>query len=331
MDLILQLNKILQLYKIGAECTNCQEFARCRVYDLQLHSGYRIKQLEKYLNEIALALQLPSIPLLQVIPEQGIIRLEFRLPNKATLNLFDFALQTTCIEGNLPCLLGETYRGDPVWLELASAPHMLIGGTTGSGKSTLLHTIIANLIPQNVVLHLMDTKNIEFAPYHQGFRNIRVSLNYDQCLASLKNMLVEMEQRYQLNCSLDDLPYHIVIIDEFADIMMQDTNHIFQDTLCKLAQKSRAAKIHIILATQRPSVDVLNGTIKANFPARLACRVNSSINSKIILDQKGAEVLQGKGDAILKTNDCQRFQAAYTTSQEICDYYQMNQLNMKIM
>jgi S-DNA-T family DNA segregation ATPase FtsK/SpoIIIE len=206
---------------------------------------------------------------------------------------------------------------------MAQAPHMLVGGTTGSGKSTVLHTMIANLIPHNCILHLMDTKNVEFAPYDCGFKNIKVFREYNQCLEQLKALTQEMEWRYN-NLSVKDLPYHVLIIDEFADIIIQDETKEFQTTLCKLAQKSRAAKIHIILATQRPSANIINGSIKANFPTRLSCKVASALESKIVLDGKGAEKLNGHGDALIKSNDCMRFQVAYTTPQEICEYYQIS-------
>lgn len=326
MDKIVQLNNIFQLYNIGASCLNCKEYARLRTYDIKLKPNCRVKHLEQYLNEISIALQTPSLPTLRVLTEQGIVRLEYLLPNTSALNLFDLALQTTAIEAQMPCLLGETYYGAPAWLDMAQAPHMLVGGTTGSGKSTLLHTMVANFIPQNVMLHLMDTKQVEFMPYRQGFKNIAVSLEYDQCLDTLNQLENEMEQRYRASNKQHDVS-HLIIIDEYADIVMRDENKAFQTTLCKLAQKSRAAGIHIVLATQRPSANIINGSIKANFPTRLSCKVASSMESRIILDNKGAEQLGGKGDAILKTNDCMRFQAAYTTPEEVCAYYQVNTLN----
>ena len=323
MDKVAQLNDIFQLYNIGASCLNCKEFARLRTYDIRLKPNCRVKYLEQFLNEISIALKTPSLPTLRVLTEQGIVRLEYLLPNHSNLNLFDLALQTTMIEAKLPCLLGETYYGEPAWLDMAQAPHMLIGGTTGSGKSTLLHTMVANFIPQDVMLHLMDTKQVEFMPYRQGFKNINVTSEYNQCLDALKQLEEEMEQRYRAH-NKHSKTSHVVIIDEYADIVMRDDNKTFQTTLCKLAQKSRAASIHIVLATQRPSANIINGSIKANFPARLSCKTASSMESRIILDNKGAEQLNGKGDAILKTNDCMRFQAAYTTPEEVCAYYQVN-------
>lgn len=323
MDKVVQLNNIFQLYNIEASCLNCKEYVRLRTYDIRLKPHCRVKHLEQYLNEISIALKTPSLPTLRVLTEQGIVRLEYLLPNHSNLNLFDLALQTTIIDAKLPCLLGETYYGAPAWLDMSQAPHMLIGGTTGSGKSTLLHTMVANFIPQDVILHLMDTKQVEFMPYRQGFKNIDVTLEYNQCLDALKQLEDEMEQRYRAQNKQSNTS-HVVIIDEYADIVMRDDNKTFQTTLCKLAQKSRAANIHIVLATQRPSANIINGSIKANFPTRLSCKTASSMESRIILDNKGAEQLNGKGDAILKTNDCMRFQAAYTTPEEVCAYYQVN-------
>lgn len=319
-----QLNNIFKLFKIDAECIHVNQFKRATTYDIQLKPGCRVKNIEKYLNEISIALKTSSKPTLQIIADQGIVRMECISPTNHKVNLFDLGTNILWPSGKLPCLLGETYMGEPLWMDLAEMPHLLVAGTTNSGKSTLLHTLIANLLTQNVSLHLMDPKNIEFFKYSNGIKNIQVAFEYEQCLDMLTELCVEMETRYQgirSTASNYHLPYHVLIIDEFADLIMQDFDHAFQTALCKLAQKSRSAGIHIVLATQRPSATIINGAIKANFPARISCKVASGIDSRIILDTNGAEKLCGNGDAILKVNDYQRFQAAFTTPDEVCMYF----------
>jgi S-DNA-T family DNA segregation ATPase FtsK/SpoIIIE len=214
-------------------------------------------------------------------------------------------------------------------MDLAQNPHMLIAGTTGSGKSTLVHTIIANIFNyNNVKLILSDPKNIEFSEYDSKIKhsNLEVVYTYDETVAMLDDLLELMESRYRdIRAGLDPKSLHSVvfIIDEFADLIMQDSDGSFYNKLCRLAQKCRSSKIHLIISTQRPSVNIIDGTIKANFPSRIACRVASHIDSKVILDTIGAENLLGKGDALLKDNfrNLERFQVAYTSPQEVCSYF----------
>ncbi len=212
-------------------------------------------------------------------------------------------------------------------MDLAQNPHLLISGTTGSGKSTLMHNIIANLLNYNAVdLYLVDPKQIEFVDYKNKFKKIVVRNTYDEAVELLSNALDTMEYRYCMmrkGLSADTMTPIVIMIDEFADLIMQDKGETFYTVLCRLAQKCRAAKIHLILATQRPSVNIINGTIKANFPARIACRVASHVDSKVILDASGAENLLGKGDALVRDNDrfLERFQVAYTDAKEVCSVF----------
>ena len=158
--------------------------------------------------------------------------------------------------------------------------------------------------------------------------NVKTYHDYNSCVQMISTLLELMEGRYHAMASGKSLLFRpqLVIIDEFADLIMQDHNHILYNNLCKLAQKCRAAKIHIILSTQRPSVNIINGEIKANFPARIACKVSSYVDSKIILDTSGAENLLGKGDALIKDSyrTCERFQVANITPSEIINHFASN-------
>jgi DNA segregation ATPase FtsK/SpoIIIE-like protein len=173
---------------------------------------------------------------------------------------------------------------------------------------------------------MIDTKIIEFLPYHHMERTV-LAQNFACGKVMLEGLISAMELRYDLlrkGWRVEDMPYVLFVIDEFADLIMQDTTKTFHTKLCQLSQKCRAAKICIVLATQRPSASIINGNIKANFPARISCRVASNVDSKVVLDVGGAENLWGKGDALLNdgTRHLERFQIAYTDAQEVSSLYE---------
>lgn len=317
MDEVEKFNKILFSLKIKAECIDFNKINNYFYYDIKLYPCTTVKSIERFSEEISLLLKSYTKPNFKVLHEEGIIRLEFVNPRKNILKLFDFNIK---LNNQLNCLLGQTIEGYNLWMNIEQNPHLLIAGTTGSGKSTLLHNIIANiLINSNASLFLVDPKSIEFSYYSNI---IRVYYTYNECVKMLDYIIDIMEDRYKLirkegfNLSLKPI---IIIIDEFANLILQDKDNLFHDKLCLLAQKSRAARIYLIISTQRPSSTTVSGSIKANFPARIACKVASKIDSRIILDTNGAENLLGNGDALLKDNfrNLQRFQIAYITPQEI--------------
>ena len=319
-------NKILSAFNLNATCVNFQRNDDYFSYDLKLNIKTKIKDIQKYSDEISLILKSSNKPSIKVLHQEGIVRLEFANTNKKTLNLFDYFTNDNIPNGELMCLLGKSLDGTKTWMDLSQNPHMIISGTTGSGKSTLLHNIIANLFNYNKVkLFLVDPKHVEFVEYDNKINNdINVSYTYNETLFILDHLLETMECRYSLlRDNKYDFPYIVLIIDEFADLIIQDNNNEFHKKLCRLAQKCRAAKIHIILSTQRPTANIINGTIKANFPTRVACRVASHVDSKVILDAVGAENLLGKGDAYIRDNTrfMERFQIAYTNPHEVCSYF----------
>jgi DNA segregation ATPase FtsK/SpoIIIE, S-DNA-T family len=327
MDTIQEFDAILRSFNIKASCSNYCQAANYFYFDLKLNPNGKVKDIQKYSDEISLALKTPCKPSIKVLHQEGVVRLEFAMPRKNRLNLFDYFDNNNLPKGEINCLLGQSVDGRRVWMDLAQNPHMLIAGTTGSGKSILLHNLVANLINYNQVdLFLVDPKRIEFSDYEKKIKSIHVVYTYDEALGVITNLISVMEDRYEKIRSGQDsksMRPMVLIIDEFADLIMQDKNDQFYNALCRLAQKCRAARIHIILATQRPSVNIINGSIKANFPARIACRTASHVDSKVILDTSGAENLLGKGDALIRDNFryLERFQVAYTTSQEVCKYF----------
>lgn len=328
MNPVQEFNHILSSFNIKASCLSVNQVDNYIYYDLKMHPHARVKELQKYSDEISLALKKPGKPSVKVLHELGVVRVEFATPREKPLRLFDFFTNENVPEGGLVCLLGQTVDGGKVWMDLAANPHMIIAGTTGSGKSTLLHNIIANVINYNEsIMYLVDPKNIEFHEYSKmSKRDINVAYSYDEAMFYLDMLISTMEERYAMMRAgkpAADFPYILFMVDEFADLIMQDKDDLFFMKLCRLAQKCRAARISIILSTQRPTVNIINGSIKANFPARIACKVASHVDSKVILDVTGAENLLGKGDALLRDNSrhMERFQVAYTDAAEVSKYF----------
>ena len=328
MKTIAQFNNILHSFRINANCVNIREIDNYVYYDLKLNGNSKVKDIQRYSDEISLVLKKHGRPSIRLLRDQGLVRLEFAVPRTSPLQLFNLLDNYDLPKGGLITLLGQTVDGKKIWMDLAQNPHMIVAGTTGSGKSTLLHNIIANMLNYNdCIMHLVDPKNVEFHQYASKIkRNISVSYTYDEAMFVLDSVISTMEERYQemrAGTPATNFPYVLLMIDEFADLIAQDKDEVFFTRLCRLAQKCRAARISIILSTQRPSVNIINGAIKANFPARIACRVASHVDSKVVLDATGAENLLGKGDALLRDNFhyMERFQVAYTDATEVCKYF----------
>lgn len=326
MEEINNFNQILSAFKIKAQCINFKKMNNYSFYDLKLALSAKIKDIQKISDEIALCLQAPGKPSIKIIHEQGIVRIEFANHNRPTTALFPNLHKDNVPNGDLVCLLGHKVNGDNLWTDIAQSPHMLIAGATGSGKSTLLHNIIANsLYHNNAEIHLVDPKGIEFSEYENKFDNISIRYDYNSCLDLIDGLIEIMNVRYDMLRTLSNVnikPY-LVIIDEFADLIMQDKDERLHNSLCILAQKSRAAKIHLVLSTQRPTASIINGNIKANFPARIACKVSSHVDSKVILDASGAEHLYGRGDAIIRdnSNSFERFQIYFTSAKDNVKFF----------
>lgn len=320
------IDDILSSLKIKATCKSIKEHRHYKLFDIELAPGQSIKKIESNVREIGLGLRSLTVPFITTIPESGIVRLQVAMKEAETIHFDELYERSISVKpkGLLPFLLGEQANGEPVWLDMATNPHMLVAGSTGSGKSVFLHTLIANVKKRNdIMLYLVDPKNgVEFGQYAKDCNSI--VYNYAGTIKMLQLLATEVEERYNLfrqlgikNLSESPfvVPKILVIIDEVADLMLQDDDRQFETLLVKISQKSRAVGIHMVLATQRPSVDVLTGLIKANFPARVACRVSSAVDSKVIIDQSGAEHLMNKGDAILNCNAFNniRFQVAYSS------------------
>jgi DNA segregation ATPase FtsK/SpoIIIE, S-DNA-T family len=260
-------------------------------------------------------------------------------PNIVTLgDIFD---ELPAAASPLSVWLGKDISGASVWADLARMPHILIAGTTGSGKSGCINTMLCSILlrstPDDVRMILVDPKRVELGLYESIPHLLTPVVSSPKAAAAvLANVLTEMERRYErmslarartlaeLNRTLAargeaPLPHLLIVIDELADLMMVSPQEV-EDAVIRLAQKSRAVGIHLVLATQRPSVDVITGMIKANVPSRIAFAVSSQTDSRVILDQAGAESLLGQGDMLFKplgTSRLQRVQGAYVSEEEI--------------
>jgi len=323
MDKINQFNDMLQAFKVKAKCVGYTSVGSSSSYDLQLDPKCKIKDLEKYAQEFALSLQEKSFPKFTPILSMGVVRVEFIKPITESIKLSDLMSEKSpSKEAMMPVLLGLDSYGRDVWMNIEDNPHLLVAGCTGSGKSVALHNIIGNLLKySHARLFLVDPKGIEFNEYDGFSKRIDVKYSYEDAVNLLDSLHERMEKRFKLlraGFKIEDFTPVVTIIDEYADLSLQDVDKNLYIKLCKLAQKSRAARIYFILATQRPSARLIDGNIKANFPARLSCKVSSKIDSKIILDSCGAEELIGKGDALLN-NYCHsklRLKIAYTNPTE---------------
>ena len=307
--------------KIAAECSAITNHGSFTFYDLVLQPTCRVSKVRGLLTEIGLALKCHP-PVIVPIAKEGIVRLQTVTGEQRKVNFHsDYTAPNV---GYLPFYFGEDPEGDAIETDMAENPHMLVSGTTGSGKSIALHMLIGNAIYRNVDLFLSDPKGVEFSQYSEMKNTSAYTATYKGTIEIVNDLIDIMDERYRLMSQIGVQSAQqskvikplMLVIDEVADLIAVDEKKQLEILLGRLAQKSRAAGIYIILATQRPSVGVINGLIKANFPARLCCRVASRIDSQIVLDEVGAEHLIGRGDAILKNynNTFTRLQIAYTNA-----------------
>lgn len=319
------LNDILKAFRIQAQCISHQKVRNISLYNLNLSPGTRIQTLQKYSEEMALALHARSKLNFKPITESGIVQVEVVDDKPHKINLLNELKRVIPPKDSLlPVYLGNSINGKDIWTDLSKNPHMLVAGSTGSGKSVLLHTIITNLLLMSLAhVFVIDTKDLEFLYYTKKFKNVSVYNTYQLACEIVEYMIAEMEFRYATlrndKCTIADFQPYVLVIDEFADLIMQDSEDKLYNLLCCLTQKCRAAGIYCIVATQRPSVDVIRGVIKANLQARIACKVASKTDSRVILDRNGAELLVGNGDSIINNynHDYTRFQAAFTDPKEV--------------
>ncbi len=314
------IEKTLRSFGIEARVTEVNLGPAVTQYALEIAQGTKISKVTSLANDLALATEAPGgqIRIEAPIPGRNLIGIE--IPNRSlevvTLRtmLASSAMQKS--KSKLTVALGLDVSGNPIAVDLAKMPHVLVAGTTGSGKSVLINSFISSLLfrasPQEVRLILIDPKRVEFTGYN-GIPHLLtpVIVESDKILSALKWAMGEMDKRYKIFAersvrNIDSynelsgfqaLPYIVIFIDELADLMMFAPVEV-EDAIARLAQMARATGIHLVIATQRPSVNVITGLIKANVPCRIAFSVSSMIDSRVIIDSPGAEKLLGRGDML---------------------------------
>lgn len=309
-------------------------------YEIQIAPGIKVSRILNLSNDLALSLASSDIRIEAPIPGKSAIGIEIPNKHRASVNLREIIESKAFGEfkGTTPIALGKDVEGNPVIADIEKMPHMLIAGATGSGKSVCINTIITSIIykssPEDVRLILIDPKVVELSVYN-GIPHLLIPVVTDpkKAAGALNWAVVEMNKRYEMFASSgvrdikgynkkaeQKLPKIVMIIDELSDLMMAAASSEVEDLICRIAQMARAAGIHLILATQRPSVDVITGTIKANIPSRISFAVSSQTDSRTILDMGGAEKLLGRGDMLFYPSGMskpQRIQGAFIDDEEV--------------
>jgi S-DNA-T family DNA segregation ATPase FtsK/SpoIIIE len=310
-------------------------------YELKLAPGTKVSKITQLKDDLAYALASTDIRILAPIPGKQAVGVEVPNQRRRLVRLGDIYGGRPQGGSPLVAWLGKDISGSAVWTDLQKMPHALIAGTTGSGKSGSVNAILSSILlhasPNEVRMVLVDPKRVELNHYERIPHLLTPVVTSPRLAANvLNNLIAEMESRYQImekarSRNLGELnrvreregeaplPYILCVIDELADLMMVSPAEV-EDAIIRLAQKARAVGIHLLLATQRPSTDIITGTIKVNIPSRIAFAVSSQVDSRVILDQGGAETLLGQGDMLFRpagTSKMQRIQGAFITEAEI--------------
>ena len=357
-------NKIVETlghYKIGISSISATVGPTITLYEIVPEAGVRISKIKNLEDDISLSLAAEGIRIIAPIPGRGTIGIEVPNEKKNTVSMLE-VLQSDNFQNSemeLPIAFGKTISNETFVIDLAKMPHLLMAGATGQGKSVGLNAMLVSLLykkhPAQIKFVLVDPKKVELTLFNKIERHYLAKLpdaeeaiitDTKKVVNTVNSLCIEMDQRYEL-CKLANcrnikeynkkfisrklnpnkghryLPYIVLVIDEFADLIMTAGKEI-ETPIARLAQLARAIGIHLIVATQRPSVNVITGLIKANFPARVAFRVTSSVDSRTIMDTKGAEQLIGMGDMLISTgNEISRLQCAFVDTPEvenICEF-----------
>ena len=340
-----KLKEILNQFKIEAEVTGIKKGPVITMFELVPAPGVKLSKIVALSDNIALGLAAPSVRIVAPIPGKSAVGIEIPNKERAIVSFKEIIENDTPAYKKMaiPVVLGKDITGEAQLLDLAKTPHLLIAGATGAGKSVCVNSLILSILfkrsPDEVKLILIDPKVVELKLYNDIPHLLTpVITEPKRAFQSLQYCLCEMERRYSLldgmgvrdivsynrriverNIATEKLPYIVVVIDEFADLMAT-TGKELESTIARLAAMSRAVGIHLVLATQRPSIDVITGLIKANIPTRIAFMVASKMDSRIIIDQVGADKLLGKGDMLYASATDPfpvRIQGTYVSDNEV--------------
>ena len=339
-----RLLETLASFKVSIDAITYSRGPTITRYELKPAAGTRVRAIANLVDDIALSLATTGVRIEAPIPNKPAVGIEVPNRTRATVYLRDLIDSPKFFEAKsrLTASLGMDVGGNPIYFDISKMPHMLIAGATGMGKSVCINTIIVSLLykakPEELKLILIDPKKVEFNIY-KNIPHLYAPIVSDpkKAAGALASAVAEMERRFELieaagvrdiagyNATLEVeptreyMPHMVIIIDELADLMMTAPDEV-ETSICRLAQKARAAGIHIIIGTQRPSVDVITGLIKANIPSRIACTVASQTDSRTILDGAGAEKLIGRGDMLFApvgASKPMRVQGAFVSEGEV--------------
>ncbi|HID01740.1 MAG TPA: DUF87 domain-containing protein [Desulfobacterales bacterium] len=333
-----QLEQKLKNFGVSGKVVGISPGPVVTTYEYSPAAGVKINKIASLADDLALGLKAQSVRVVGSVPGKAALGIEIPNPNRSVVYIRDLLASEDFRnnENKLSIILGLDVVGTPSIANLSKMPHLLIAGSTGSGKSVAINTIIASILfnatPEEVRMLMVDPKRIELSGY-EGIPHLLHPVVVEPKLASRALMWAvrEMERRYKLleqakvksfdsynEVSEEKLPYIVIIVDELADLMMVASKDV-EASIARLAQMARAAGMHLILATQRPSVDVLTGLIKSNFPTRISFKVSSKVDSRTILDTSGAEHLLGSGDMLYLANGSsilKRVHGAYISESE---------------
>jgi hypothetical protein len=338
-DKSLALENMLKQYGIEAKVINTFVGPSITRFELSVPTGIRVKKVSSLSDDIAMNLEAESVRIEAPIPGKNAVGVE--IPNDTRSEVpFANLIRKKEKSNHLQFVLGKNIIGEDILVDLKKMPHLLVAGRTGAGKSVGINVIISSILytasPEDVRFIMIDPKMVELMPYND-IPHLYVPVITDPKLAAnaLNWTVQEMERRYQLLANIgvrnlvsyndrvkDKLPYIVVVIDELADLMMVAPGTI-EESIARIAQKARAVGIHLVIATQRPSIDVVTGTIKANLPSRISFAVTSQIDSRTILDSQGAEKLLGRGDMLFlnaSSPNLMRIQGANISDREIDEF-----------
>jgi S-DNA-T family DNA segregation ATPase FtsK/SpoIIIE len=332
------IEETLESFNIQARVVEVQQGPAITQFGLDPAPGVAVNRIVQRQNDLALRLGAPTLRVLAPVPGRPMVGIEVPNTSVATVKLGDLIASPQFGRARLPIGVGMDVAGKPVVADLTKMPHLLVAGATGSGKSVCINSLITSLLitrtPEEVQFILVDPKQVELSQY-RGLPHLRLPVvtDMEKVVAALRWTVQEMERRYGLFADVgarnivafndrfadERLVYLVLVVDELADMMMTAAEDV-ERLICRLAQLGRAAGVHVVVATQRPSVDVLTGLIKANLPTRIAFAVSSQIDSRVILDRTGAERLLGRGDALYQAGDemnPRRVQGALVSDDEI--------------
>lgn len=338
-----KIEATLKSFGVGAKVVRINKGPTVTCFELQPDMGVKVNKIVNLADDLSLALASSDIRIEAPIPGKSVIGIEVANTLKENVSLKEIlsSKEYQNCTSKMPMALGKTISGEIIVSSIDKMPHMLIAGATGSGKSVCINTLIMSILfkssPEDVKMILIDPKVVELKIYNKiPHLAIPVVTDSKKASAALNWAVREMERRYTLfsdnqvrdikgynekqkTDELEKLPYLVIVIDELSDLMMVSANEV-ESYICRLAQMARACGIHLIVATQRPSVDVITGTIKANIPSRISFQVSSQIDSRTILDSSGAETLLGKGDMLFNPSGVSkpiRIQGCFVSDSEV--------------